>query len=131
MFHKKKNSGAFKDRNLWPEPPKLQPLEVKVEYGLEDAIKRFKSIFQKEKVVALLKEKSSYEKPSDKRRRKKREARERQLLLEMRERLMKSGEWDRRIRRKQRRKDDKLRRKIQRHVQADIDIFNDQETNNP
>ncbi len=92
-----------------PAPPefdhsKVHPIEVVVEGSsredFEHAFRKFKALFQRERVVGQLKEKMAYEKPSEKKRRKRREARERRLMAEMRERLMKTGEWDRRQKRK-------------------------------
>ncbi len=77
----------------------FHPVEVKVNgNGREDieiAMRRFKMLFQKEGVVGFVKDKSAYEKPSDKKRRKSREAEERKYLLAVREKLVASGEWDR------------------------------------
>lgn len=83
---------------------RIRPIEITV-YGtsredFEQAVRKFKALFQRERIVGKLKERSSYEKPSEKRRRKRREARERRLMTEMRERMMKTGEWDRRQKKK-------------------------------
>ena len=82
--------------------------------AIEDAAKKFKLLFQRERVVGQLKEKASYEKPSAKKRRKRREAHGRRLMAAMRERLMQSGEWDRRQKQKQqkrqRRTEDRIRK---------------------
>lgn len=90
-----------------PEPvdfTKFRPIEVIVEGSsredFEHASRKFKALFQRERVVGQLKERMSYEKPSEKKRRKRREARDRRLMAEMRERLMKTGEWDRRQKKK-------------------------------
>lgn len=58
------------------------PLEVKVYDNFDRAMKAFKSIVQKERVLSLYKEKSRYEKPSDKKRRKRNEMRRKLLELE-------------------------------------------------
>lgn len=51
-----------------------RPLEVKVFDGnIEKAIKTFRAIVQKDRILSLYKEKGSYEKPSVRRRRKKSE----------------------------------------------------------
>lgn len=57
------------------EAIQAQPLEVKV-YGnnFEKALKAFRALVQKERILSAFKEKQTYEKPSDKRRRKKNEA---------------------------------------------------------
>lgn len=79
---------------------RIRPIEVVVNGSsredVEKACHKFKSLFQRERVVGQLKLKRAYEKPSEKRRRKRREARDRQLMALMRERMIKSGEWDRR-----------------------------------
>lgn len=79
---------------------KIRPIEVVVEGSsredFEHAFRKFKALFQRERIVGQLKEKMSYEKPSEKKRRKRREARDRRLMAAMRERMMKTGEWDRR-----------------------------------
>lgn len=79
---------------------KVRPIEVTVDGSsredFEKAFSRFKKLFQNERVIGQLKEKASYEKPSARKRRKRREALDRRLMAEMRERMMKTGEWDRR-----------------------------------
>jgi len=59
-----------------------QPLEVKVYNNLEKAIKAFRALVQKEKILSTYKEKSRYEKPSDRNRRKKNEARRKLMELD-------------------------------------------------
>lgn len=96
-----------------PAPPvfdrsRVRPIEVMVEGSsredFEHACRKFKALFQRERVVGLLKSKMAFEKPSMKKRRKQREARDRKLMAEMRERLMKTGEWDRRQKKKAQRR---------------------------
>ncbi|KKN67646.1 hypothetical protein LCGC14_0459050 [marine sediment metagenome] len=81
------------------------PLQVEVGSNFEDALRRFKSLVQKSKILSLYKEKQHYEKPSEKKRRKRREAKERRRLTLLRERQMANGEWDR----KQKNREDKRR----------------------
>ena len=103
------------------EPLRFSPLQIEVEHGcFDDACKRFKALFQKERIIGQLKERSFYEKPSDKKRRKQRETRERKMLLEMREKMLKSGELERKFKRKQRKREEKLRRRLMR-LNSDID----------
>ena len=87
---------------------KMSPLEVVVDgtsrEDFEYAVRKFKTLFQRERVVGLLKEKSSYEKPSEKKRRKRREAQDRKLMTSMREQLIKSGQWDLRQKKKEQKK---------------------------
>jgi small subunit ribosomal protein S21 len=101
------------------DPVKVTPLQVEVskpydDYQFVEAHKRFKSIVQRERIVGQVKERLYYEKPSEKKRRKRREARERRRIMDMRERMIQSGEWDRRQKKrqqkKQRRIDERLRR---------------------
>lgn len=73
-----------------PAPPEIdlddfKPLEVKVTGSFEDAMRRFKSIVQKSKILTEAKEKQYFEKPSEKKRRKRKEARERQRLAALRD----------------------------------------------
>lgn len=65
------------------QPVEAKPLEVKV-YGnnCDKAIKAFRTLVQKERILSVYKEKQSYEKPSDKIRRKKNESKRKRLELE-------------------------------------------------
>ena len=89
MSDKKRNSGKSRAKALrggenvsrdssthCSEAIQAKPLEVRV-YGnnFEKAIKAFKALVQKEKILSLYKERQSYEKPSDKKRRKRNESR--------------------------------------------------------
>lgn len=104
------------------EIDKLYPLEVKVEYGdFEDAYRQFKSLFQKERIVSRLKEKSAYEKPSEKKRRKQREAASRKVLAEARDKMIKNGEWERR----QKQKILNRRKKQENKIRKDIESNNE------
>lgn len=95
---------------------KTYHLEIRLLPGdsFDDACRRFKALFQRERVVGQLKEKAGYEKPSEKIRRKKREAVERKFIAESREKMLKSGELEKRAKRKavkkQKRLEDRLRR---------------------
>ena len=59
-----------------------QPLEVKV-FGnnFDKALRAFRALVQKERVLSAYKEKQSYEKPSDKRRRKINESKRKQMEM--------------------------------------------------
>lgn len=53
----------------------LHPLEVKVyNNNFDKALKAFRALVQKERILSIYKEKQSYEKPSQKRRRKRNES---------------------------------------------------------
>lgn len=96
------------------DPPDITPLEVKVNGSFEDACRKFKALFQKERIASELKDRESYEKPSEKKRRKKREAKERNMMLQARERMIATGEWDK----KQKRKAAKQQRKLENRLRA-------------
>ena len=61
------------------EPIQARPLEVKVYNNFDKALKAFRALVQKERTISVYKEKQRYEKPSDKKRRKRNE-RKRKLL---------------------------------------------------
>jgi small subunit ribosomal protein S21 len=73
---------AVNDKFAHIEAVQAQPLEVKV-YGnnFDKALRAFRALVQKERVLSTYKEKQSYEKPSDKRRRKRNESVRKQLEL--------------------------------------------------
>lgn len=86
--NKKNSKKALKGGEIVAEVPRVgpgeaiqaQPLEVKV-YGnnFDKALKAFRTFVQRERILSSYKEKQSYEKPSDKRRRKRNESK-RKLL---------------------------------------------------
>ena len=104
----------FREYDL--RPAVVRPLEVVVDGGFEDAFRKFKAMFQNEKVVSEIKKREFYEKPSEKKRRKKREALERKWFLELREKMIKNGEWEKRMKRKDQRRKEKL---AKRHLTKD------------
>jgi small subunit ribosomal protein S21 len=65
------------------ESIQAQPLEVKV-YGnnFDKALRAFRALVQKERILSTFKEKQSYEKPSDKRRRKRNESKRKLLEIQ-------------------------------------------------
>lgn len=84
---------------------KFKPLQVTVRNNdFESAFRTFKSMVQKEKILSLYKEKQTYEKPSVKARRKKREAFERKLMLESKKAQFESGELEKKAREKAKKK---------------------------
>lgn len=59
------------------------PLEVKVYNGnFDKALRAFRALVQKERILSSYKEKQSYEKPSDKRRRKRNEMKRKRVEME-------------------------------------------------
>jgi len=94
-----------KKYNTLGNQAQLSPLQVVVRGNTKEdfelAFRVFKKTVQSEKIISLYKEKRAYEKPSDKKRRKRKEARERRLALAAKQRLIASGEWEKRMRKKQ------------------------------
>lgn len=65
---------AVNDKYAHIEAVQAVPLEVKVYGGnFDKALRAFRALVQKERILSTYKEKQSYEKPSDKRRRKRNE----------------------------------------------------------
>ena len=86
-FRKNKMGGdTSNDMYSKYEPVQAIPLEIKV-YGNEfdKAMKAFRALVQKERTLSNYKEKQSYEKPSDKKRRKKNEMKRKLLELNTKE----------------------------------------------
>ena len=67
------------------QPVQAKPLEVEVYDHFEKAMRYFRAMVQKEGVLALYKEHQSYEKPSDKKRRKRNEAIRAQMEAEFKD----------------------------------------------
>ena len=74
-------SGAF----AHIEAIQAKPIEVVVFNNFDKAFKAFRSLVQKEKILSLFKEKQTYEKPSDKKRRKRNERKRKLYELENKE----------------------------------------------
>jgi ribosomal protein S21 len=72
---------AVNDTNKFAHiiPVQAQPLEVKVyNNNFDKALRAFRALVQKERILSTYKEKQSYEKPSDKHRRKRNEMKRKQ-----------------------------------------------------
>jgi ribosomal protein S21 len=88
-YKKPRKEGEFKavavnDKYSHIEPVQAYPLEVEVNSNgnnFERAMRAFRAIIQKERVLSIYKEKQSYEKPSDKRRRKVNESKRKQMEM--------------------------------------------------
>jgi len=104
----------YEPRERVGEPAKVEPLQIIVGSSFEHALREFKGLVQHERIIGIYKERQSYEKPSEKKRRKRREAEERRRLAEMRERMMATGEWDRRQKVKQKKRQKKTEARIRR-----------------
>jgi small subunit ribosomal protein S21 len=106
-------SRNFKNENITHKIPgddnlNLRPLEVVVQNGnFEEASRRFKTFVQNEGIIADYKTRQAYEKPSERKRRKSREAEERKFLLETREAQIISGEWDKKQKKKELKRQEK------------------------
>lgn len=87
----------------------FSPIEVKVYGNFEKAMKVFRSLVQSEKILSLYKEKQSYEKPSDKKRRKKNENIQKNIELEAKQKKIVSGEYDKEKVKKQVKKEKRKR----------------------
>jgi len=99
---------------------RVKPIEIEVTGSFEDAFRRFKSLVQKERIIGQVKARMEYEKPSERKRRKRREAYESRMLQAMREKMIESGEWERRKRQKEQKRAEKLEQKIRKQAEADI-----------
>jgi small subunit ribosomal protein S21 len=65
---------AVNDKFAHIEAVQAQPLEVKVyNNNFDKALRAFRALVQKERILSIYKERQSFEKPSDKRRRKRNE----------------------------------------------------------
>lgn len=87
---------------------RFKPLQVEVRSGsredFEYAVRLFKNLVQREKVISNYKDRQSYEKPSDKKRRKRREAEEKRFAADAKQRMISSGEWDKKQKKRAKRK---------------------------
>jgi len=65
------------------EAVQAKPIEIKVYDGnFEKAVRAFRTLVQRERILSTYKERQSYEKPSDRKRRKKNEAKRKLMELE-------------------------------------------------
>lgn len=95
----------------------FRPLEVKVSgHDAEGAIRQFKMLVQKEQIILQYRARQSYEKPSVKRRRKEKESVERRVLAEMREQQILSGEFQKRQRAREIRRQKKILERQMRNI---------------
>lgn len=63
------------------QPIEAKPLEVKVYNNFDKAMKAFRALVQKERILSTYKERQHYEKPSDKKRRKRNEMKRKMMEL--------------------------------------------------
>lgn len=99
-----KNASGFRPIDL----EYFQPLQVIVRNGrVDEASKIFKSLVQKDQVLTLFNEKSRYVKPSIKKRMKSAAAQQRIKSAEIKQKLIDSGELDRRKLKKEQKRSSK------------------------
>lgn len=104
----------------------FKPLQVEVRDSFEEAVRKFKAEVQKEKILNTLKEKRHYEKPSVMKKRKKREAKKRKFIAELREKQIQSGEWEKIQKRKEKKKQQKMQEKKQKTTLVLAEKFNNE-----
>jgi small subunit ribosomal protein S21 len=90
------------------EELELSPLQVKVQDNFDRAFKAFRAIVQKERILSEFKRRGSYEKPSNKKRRKKSESLRKLHDAEIRAAKIASGEYEREIIKKNKIKEQKM-----------------------
>lgn len=110
------------------DPLILNPLQVFVRNpkdpdSVASAAKYFRFLVQKEGILVKHKEKSRYEKPSQKKKRKRNEARLARLEAEVRERKMLSGELEREKEAKEKKRQEKIK-KLQELRSNDTERYN-------
>jgi len=98
----------------------FSPIEVKVYGNFDRAFKNFRMLVQSEKILSLYKEKQSYEKPSDKKRRKLNESIQKTLEAEMKQKKILSGEYEKEKVKKQAQKE-KRRRERDTHREPELE----------
>src|SRR5271170_1414372 len=84
-FNKPLEGGEFPGASTYVnrhEPVQSQHLEVEVFGNFDKALRAFRALVQKERILSLYKEKQSYEKPSDKKRRKRNEMKRKLLEVQ-------------------------------------------------
>lgn len=86
-FNSSKKGGedqsAQDDTTVAHQPVQAKHLEVKVYDNFDRALRAFRALVQKERILSIYKDKQSYEKPSDRRRRKKNEMRRKSLEVDI------------------------------------------------
>lgn len=99
----------------------FRPLEVVVRGdNVDDAIRRFRQLVQADGMLLRLREREGFEKPSDKARRKGREAVRRVHMQDQMEKLMATGEWDKRQEKKEKKRLEKMSKRTSHRVESII-----------
>lgn len=113
----KKNKTPVTEKSSIPQeldPTYFKPIQVQVFGNFERAMKTFRTMVQGEKILSDYKEKSRFEKPSDKKRRKKAEAIQRAFEEDMKQRKILSGEYEKEKAKKLQKKEQKNRQRMSR-----------------
>lgn len=111
MKNSKKNKQFEESKtNKSSGPPEMDydyfsPIQIVVYNNFEKAFKAFRSLVQAEKILSIFKEKQSYEKPSDKKRRKHNETMRRNFEDAAKQKKILSGEYEKEKVKKQAKKD--------------------------
>jgi small subunit ribosomal protein S21 len=86
----------------------FSPIQVVVlNDNFDRALKIFRSLVQSERILSLFKEKSRYEKPSEKKHRKQNEAKRRMFEEDMKQKKIASGEYEKDLLKRQIKKEKK------------------------
>ena len=106
-------------------PPEMDwsyfsPIEVKVYGNFDKAFKNFRALVQSEKILSLYKEKQSYEKPSEKKRRKHIESIRRTIENEIKQKKILSGEYEKEKVKKQLKKEKRKRERENRRGESEV-----------
>jgi ribosomal protein S21 len=87
----------------------FSPIQIIVGNNFERAFKAFRSLVQSEKILSIFKEKQSYEKPSDKKRRKHNETMRRNYEDAAKQKKILSGEYEKEKVKKQAKKEKRMK----------------------
>src|SRR5271165_3615436 len=79
----------------------FRPLEVKCFGNFERAFKAFRAVVQKDRILSEYRQRQSYEKPSEKKRRKQNEMRQKEMELAAKQEKILSGEFEKELIKKQ------------------------------
>jgi len=103
-----------------PSPAYIgKPIEIEVTYSFEKALKDFRQLVQKERIIGQVKARMEYKKPSEKKRLKRREAQERRMLQAIREKQIESGEWDKRKQQKDKKRAERQEQMVRKQERSD------------
>jgi ribosomal protein S21 len=93
----------------------FSPIQIIVGNNFERAFKAFRSLVQAEKILSIFKEKQSYEKPSDKKRRKHNETMRRNYEDAAKQKKILSGEYEKEKVKKQAKKEKRMKERSEKN----------------